>query len=419
MNIFTFAENRTRLVRAPLYAVMGLVGLLFPRDPDLWVFGRRNGVGEGPLAVLTAAGALEPRIRRVWIAQGPEQQREALDLGLESYLASSVQAWWVTLRAGVLVLAYGLGDVVRPCAPGAHIVQTWHGAPLKRIRLDSPVSLGQTPFGRVGAWAFAGLFKAAGRIIGTVPTSSILVAERFQSAWGWPDRKRIAVLGDPRCDVLLRADPATVRDEARRALAKHWGVSALPQHLVLYAPTWRDGGTGPAFRREDLTEKARKQLADADCWLVLRAHPWGSAAGSIEESDPDLPVRFASPVELGDINQVLAAFDVLITDFSAIAVDYSLLVKPQVFYAPDLAAYISSRGLYEDYERFTGGHFHDSWANVLAEVHRVLTDPEEGRENVEQTSAQILDRYHDFRDGRAAERLVRHVRDRTARATPR
>lgn len=418
MNIFTFAENRTRLVRAPLYAVMGLISLLFPRDPDLWVFGRRNGVGEGPLAVLTAAGTLEPHLRRVWIAQGADQQREAQALGLESYRSNSLRAWWLTLRAGVLVLAYGLGDVVRPCAPGAHIVQTWHGAPLKRIRLDSPVSLGQTPFGKIGAWAFAGLFKAAGRIIGTVPTSSTLVAERFQSAWGWPDRKRIAVLGDPRCDVLLRADAATVRDAARRALARHWNVTELPEHLVLYAPTWRDGGTGPTFHLRDLTEEARKQLSDADCWLVLRAHPWGSAAGRLD-AGADVPVRFASPVELGDINQVLAAFDVLITDFSAISIDYSLLVRPQIFYAPDLATYISSRGLYEDYEVFTGGRFHDTWADVLTELHQVLTDPEERRRNVEQTSAQILERYHEFRDGKAAERLVRHVRARTARAISR
>jgi glycosyltransferase involved in cell wall biosynthesis len=66
MKKFTFAKaNAGKLVRLPLYALAGLVASVFPRDRELWVFGRKTGVGEGPLRLLRVVGTDVDGIRDI------------------------------------------------------------------------------------------------------------------------------------------------------------------------------------------------------------------------------------------------------------------------------------------------------------------------------------------------------------------
>jgi len=89
---FTFAQaNAAKLIRLPLYVIAGAIALLFPRKRELWVFGRKTGVGEGPLRLLRVAQQEYPQLRLVWIAQDQAQCDEAKILGLEVHLKSSWQ----------------------------------------------------------------------------------------------------------------------------------------------------------------------------------------------------------------------------------------------------------------------------------------------------------------------------------------
>ncbi len=412
---FSFAENRDRVLRAPLYALSTLVARCWVRDRNLWVFGRRQGVGEGPLAVYREARH-DPHLRLVWLTQDAEQAAQATAEGIEHHPVDSWSGRWLTLRAGVLVLAYGLGDVARPFAAGAHVLQTWHGAPLKKIHLDSPVSSSS----RLFTW----LFRRSGKLIGTVPAGSELVAERFRSAWGWSDADRVPALGDPRCDTLFRIGgpqapdgaAAEARRHTRALLADLWGTTEadLPAHLVLYAPTWRDGEVGPSLAPEDLTEELVADLRRADAWLVLRSHPSGSTAGAFD--DPDLPVRLLLPETLNDVNGALPGFDALVTDYSAIAIDYAALGRPVVGYVPDLAEYTARRGLYEPYEVFSGGAHAATWGPVVRMLADALTDPAALEALAERTGRQLQRRYHARTDGRSAARVVARVRSRVGLA---
>ena len=50
----------------------------------------------------------------------------------------SLRGFWLTARAGVVVITHGFGDVNRYAVSDAFIVQLWHGIPLKRISSTSP-----------------------------------------------------------------------------------------------------------------------------------------------------------------------------------------------------------------------------------------------------------------------------------------
>src|SRR5690606_11771514 len=76
----------------------------------------------------------------VWLTANSDEDAAAAALGIRHVRKSSLSGFRLTLRAGVIVITHGFGDVNRFAARGAFVVQLWHGIPLKRIQLDSAVT---------------------------------------------------------------------------------------------------------------------------------------------------------------------------------------------------------------------------------------------------------------------------------------
>nr|WP_275578150.1 CDP-glycerol glycerophosphotransferase family protein [Dyella mobilis] len=395
----------------PLYALGGLVAWFFPRRRDLWVFGRSTGVGEGPLRLLRVARQEYPQLRLVWIAQNPSQCEEAKRLGLEVHCKSSWRAHWLTLRASVGVMTHGFGDLCRPFVPGMYLVQLWHGSPLKRIQLDAPhtqTAGAQGGVGKVGAWLVRTAFKISSRLISCVASPSPMVSERFKSSWGWQDLSRIRLTGDPRCDVLLEGEPDKRKAKALRRLADIWGIEALPGRLVMFAPTWRDGQKDPTLPRAEALQALQAALSRQDACLVVRSHPWGTLQNEVADVETGR-IRFLTSSMLHDVNEVLNAFDVLITDYSAIAMDYSLLQRPIVFLAPDLEAYQRSRGLYESYENFTGGEWSIDWQGAIDRLEAILSNEAALQPGGDNAGTRLARRYHSYADAQSGYRVLHEI----------
>ena len=317
----------------------------------------------------------------------------------------------MTLRAGVGVVTHGFGDLCRPFVPGIYLVQLWHGSPLKRIHLDAPSAQSTGGTGRKGqlsAWLVGAMFKASAAMIRCVPSPAPLVSTRFQSAWGWRDLARIRHTGDPRCDVLLDGSPAVRKVQAMQLLANLWETPVLPAKLVLFAPTWRDGEADPTLPRADALRDLDEVLAKHNAWLVVRSHPWGVSQDDAMNMETGR-IRFLSSSMLHEVNRVLNAFDVLITDYSAIAMDYSLLQRPIAFFAPDLKAYQRKRGLYESYDEFTGGEWFSDWRGVADKLVSILGDEEAARQAGENTGSRLALRYQSYADANSAHRLLHEI----------
>lgn len=407
MASFTFgAGNARKVLRLPLYALGALATLAVPRTPRLWVFGSGIGVGEGALPLYQHARATLPRsVRLVWLAGSDDELDAARSLGFDAERRRGWRGFRLTLRARVIVVTHGFGDVNRFGTRGGFVVQLWHGIPLKRLHLDSPATLRVSflPDHRLVRAAMARAYRWAGRGISLFPVSSELVAPRIVSAFG-VEPGRVVVTGDPRDDVLLRGTSASRRLAARELLEARVGALPAGARLVLSAPTWRDGAPDPGVPSDADWDAIASWLERTGSVLLLRTHPLGSGDYAAGPARSDR-IRMLGADLLAEITPVLPAVNALVTDYSSIAFDYSLVGGPIVFLAPDVERYAQSRGLYVPYRSFTGGRQLGSWEHVLEALDETTDAGPAFAANVAH-AAWLRDENFDLLDGRATERVL-------------
>ena len=103
----------------------------------------------------------------------------------------------------------------------------------------------------------------------------------------------------------------------------------------------------------------------------------------------------ATPIETNDL---LFAVDLLITDYSSIVYEYSILGRPMLFFAYDLDDYVASRDFYEPYESFVPGRIVRTFAELLDAIRR---------DDYEQEKvAPFARRHFDHLDGGSTDRVI-------------
>jgi len=420
MASFSFgAGNARKLATIPLYAAGRLLTLLVPRSRDEWVIGCAIGIGDGALALWEVAAA-DGR-RPVWLVGSAQEAADAAARGIRTVPKRSLNGLWRTARARVVVVTHGFGDVNRYAVSGAFVVQLWHGIPLKRIGVDSPETL-RVP-GVVAATPAAGavrgllrsMYRGAARRIRVIPAASHLVRGRLESAFALPDAS-VPVTGEPRVDVLSRGTAEDRRVQARAAIGRAVARVEPSTRFVLYAPTWRDGAVDPAVPTTEEWSQIVDVLGRHDATLLVRSHPLG--AGDYAPPFPTDRVQSLGSDLVADVTPLLPGLDALVTDYSSLAFDASLVPLPTLFLAPDVDEYARRRGFYGTYADVAGDDWAIDWTQAATQLDAVLGDDAERARRVERAVA--LDaRVHAFRDGRNAERVYRAILAGTAHDGPR
>ena len=111
--------------------------------------------------------------------------------------------------------------------------------------------------------------------------------------------------------------------------------------ILLYAPTYRSNGKN---QMPDFTGLRKVLEENGEKWYVLyRAHRYSEddSAGLDPECSADV-------TDYPDMQELLAAADMLITDYSSCIWDYSFLYRPCFLYTPDLREYLAKTGFYVD-----------------------------------------------------------------------
>lgn len=143
--------------------------------------------------------------------------------------------------------------------------------------------------------------------------------------------------GMPRNEELWLAD-----ENKKAAMRKKFGIPESKK-VILYAPTWRestDGGKSYAIKPPIHFHEWEKELGN-EYVVLFRAHHQTTKVLGVEYNDF---VRNAS--DYPAVNDLMIAADILITDYSAIAFDYSILCRPIFCYAYDYGSYLAERGTY-------------------------------------------------------------------------
>ncbi|MFL5675051.1 MAG: CDP-glycerol glycerophosphotransferase family protein, partial [Chloroflexota bacterium] len=205
-------------------------------------------------------------------------------------------------------------------------VQVWHAAgALKRFGLDTATPLAEPER------------TFLHRYYDAVVVGGEWTRRPYAAALRTP-LDRVVALGSPRTDAFVDAGAT----EAARAsvLAAH--PELVGRRVVLYAPTFRGRGidkhAAPGLDAVRLRAALPPEFA-----LVLKTHPNLDPATTPTDGFDVV----ADPT--GDVNDLLPATDILVTDYSSSVIEFALLRRPIVLLVPDLGEYERDPGLYLDY----------------------------------------------------------------------
>ncbi|KUN01500.1 glycosyl transferase family A [Streptomyces yokosukanensis] len=370
---------RPRMLRTRLrYAL----DLRRPLDPDLAVYCAYWGRGYAcnPAAIHAKARELAPHIRSVFLVEA--DQAHAMPKDVDYAVIGSRRYWEVLARATYLVnnANFAEGVVKRP---GSVHLQTQHGTPLKTMGVD------QSTYPVVAARS--GSFT---RLLGRVDRWDFNLSANRHSTQVWerafPGAYEHLEYGYPRNDVYSTATGEDVA-RIRRELGVPEGMTA-----VLYAPTHRDHHTG---FEPGLDLEAFCAAAGDDVVVLLRAHYFYDR-GRAQGSDRVIDVTAHRSSE-----DVCLAADALVTDYSSIMFDYANLDRPIVVYADDWDVYRETRGVYFDLPAEPPGLV----ARTPEQLAAVFRDGSYAGARAAAFRAAFRERFCEFDDGRAAERVVRRV----------
>lgn len=244
---------------------------------------------------------------------------------------------WI-VGADVIMTDHGPGiwRLLLTLRPSIKFVEVWHGVGYKALNKD----LAQ------GLRGYAGVFAA----------SDWDAQESFVEGIGI-DPSLVRVTGYARTDPLVHAIEESDHDHSR---------------TVLLAPTWSHGSEGRRVLPFRLDDPGR--LGELSTWAqtnhitaILRTH----LNSANREPPRDLPgIVFRPASEWPITYRLLASSDVLVTDWSSIAIDFLPLQRPILFL--DIPAPFSDMRL-DPEDR--PGPIVDTWDTLLEQIRQAVDNP--------------------------------------------
>ncbi|WP_082233328.1 CDP-glycerol glycerophosphotransferase family protein [Halobacillus massiliensis] len=269
-------------------------------------------------------------------------------------------------------------------------IQLWHASgAVKRFGLADPSIEGRTMKAKE---RFRKVYQRFDKVI----VGSDKMAEIFKKSFDLEDHN-ILKTGIPRTDFFYD-DHSQIEKKLRQQFSQIKGKKVL-----LYAPTFREHQlTNPEIQ---LDLKLMYESLQEDSILLLKLHP--AVNSNFHNPYPEFIVDVSSGVH---INHLLLITDVLITDYSSIPYEFSLLNKPMIFYSFDLEEYVRVRGFWEDYHTMTPGPV----AYTTQEIIEILWEENFNFELIKRFSKQ----WNEFSDGRSSEKLIEAVYDKKTSRLP-
>ena len=184
---------------------------------------------------------------------------------------------------------------------------------------------------------------ASNKRLSFVVCSSKNVVPYYAEAFGISEDK-VLPLGTPRTDRFFKKENL---EAAKEKFYKKY-PSLKRKKLVLYAPTFRDDPEQNEKLLENFDAERLMKILGDEYALLLRLHPQIRPKTARLNGTIDV-------TEYPDVRELVVVCDALITDYSSICMDFSLLDKKTVFFAYDLEEYRKSRDFYFDYADYVPG----------------------------------------------------------------
>ncbi len=306
---------------------------LFPLQPKV-IFSSFSGrqYSDSPRRISEYLSRYHPEIRQVWAFCNPEEFSFLHQRGIKTVRYKSAAYLYEVMTSAVYVDNVEFWSILK-FRPEQMIVQTWHGGgAYKRIgqdRLD------------VGPLEQRHAVEKMNKITLFLSSSQAFTDHVIRGAFEY--RGKVLPCGLPRNDELLNPDP-----DRANAVRQTLGIGQ-EERILLYAPTFRNSHALEPYNVDfEALSTALTQRFGGRWTVVLRMHYYISKR-MMEQPET---VRVVDASGYPDMQHLLAAADVLLTDYSSSIWDFMLTGKPCFLFASDLDLYQQERNFYLPIEQW-------------------------------------------------------------------
>ena len=290
-------------------------------------------------------------------------------------------AWYFGTSKVILVDDFSELFFKMPKRKGTYLIQLWHACGAFK-------TFGCTRMGRPGGPSQQ---SPNHRSYDYATVSSGEIAKFYAEGFGISEEKVVAT-GIPRTDVFFDEE---YKKKTREAFYKEY-PKLQDKKIILFAPTFRGNGKLSGYYPVDRLDVNRLyEDLGGEYAIIVKHHPFVNNRSKIEKKYQDLIIDLSDNSELNDL---LFVTDVLITDYSSVVFEASLLDIPMLLYAYDLDRYISSRGFYYEYEDMVPGKIVRTYTDLVAAI--------ESQDWENDKLEEFKKRFFDDLDGKSSQRTA-------------
>ncbi|MDN4526724.1 CDP-glycerol glycerophosphotransferase family protein [Fictibacillus fluitans] len=317
----------------------------------------------------------------VWAFNNPKSKQQLT--GFRKVNTMSLRCFYELCTSKVIITNYRTTDLFVK-RKEQYYVQTWHSSlRLKQIEMDAIDSLPDQYIQMAQRDS-----EKCDLLLSGCESSSFIFKRSF-----WYEGAMFEH-GTPRNDVFFNSS-LMIKDSIKKTI----GIP-VDARIVLYAPTFRKNNDIEIYHLPfDTILKSLKERFGGNWVCLVKLHPH-----LMGESNK---LHFSSNVKdvtyYDDIQELLAASDVLISDYSSLLFDFSITSRPCFQYIPDVESYIKNdRKLYFDIQQLPF---------LKAKTHPELLEKIDSykKEEYERSLAEFLSKIGTFENGNACKKLVDHL----------
>ncbi len=256
---------------------------------------------------------------------------------------------------------------------GQKVLNTWHGTPIKYLGYDIETN----PF--VSSRNVTNLFMQNTHLVNPNQFTEDALINSF--GLRKTDDTQFAITGYPRQDLMINATQER-KDQIRQFLD-------IPKDkkVVLYAPTFRGSNNKTDNREKEMLTKACKLLeANNNFHFIFKGHYFEDTV--------------ENKANVVDTNELLSIVDVLITDYSSIAIDFLAMNRPIIYFTYDIDEYRAERGFYFEIDEISN-NLVETPEKLVALVEEQIANPV-----IDSKQFAAKDRFCSLDDGNASKRVL-------------
>lgn len=317
-----------------------------------------KGFGDNPKYIIEKFLEESPNTKVVWsIASNVTYSKNDFPEEIKIVRMNSWKYFYEVATSKIWIASARLDRSIRKRKKQLYI-QAWHGFGPKRVEKDVEENL--TP-------DYVEAAKNDSKMANYFVSGSSYYSEVYRNAFWF--EKEILEVGLPRNDVFGKD-----RDKIKNKIRDKYQIPKNKK-LVLYAPTFRKNHSFSPYNIdfERLALNLKNRFGGE--WLVLERFHSNLYDEATKLNQNGIINVSAYP----DMQELLHATDVLITDYSSSICDYILTNKPSFIYASDIEEYKNDRNFYFDLDSIasvseTNDELERNILNFSDEDYKVLID---------------------------------------------